>query len=82
MKIYNHGSDYAHQSSLKRNANQPTVKSGQSQETTTTDAGNQVPRGGEGEMASGSEFPETSKQTKKKTEDGTETEQPKDLSEV
>ena len=74
MKIYNFGSDYAHQSSLKHKANQPTTESEQLKETVKNNAGNQIQRGGEGEMATDPELPETSKKTKKKKEDGTEKE--------
>lgn len=83
MKIYNFGSDYAHQSALKRKTNHPIAEvSGQSKETVENNAGDQIQGGGEGELASGSERPENAKKAKKKKEAGAEEEQQKDLSEV
>ena len=74
MKIYNFGSDYARQSQLKHKVNQPTVETEQLKETVKNNAGNQIQRGGEGEMATDPKLPETSKKIKKKKENGAEKE--------
>lgn len=79
MKIYNFGSDYAHQSALKHKT---AEVSDQSKETVENNAGDQIQGGGEGGLASGSERPESAKKTKKKKEAGAEEEQQKDLPKV
>lgn len=81
MKIYNFGSDYAHQQSLKKKSNQKAAAITETaKETSENNVGNQIQGGGEGNMAPETEVQESPKKTKKKKETGAEQVQSEDLS--
>lgn len=83
MKIYNFGSDYAHQQALKNKSKQMAAKVTEApKETSESNAGNQVQGRGEGDVASDADFQEGSKKNRKKKETGSEKGQPEDLPEV
>ena len=82
MKVHNLGSDYAFQRKQKQE-NQPEVKSTElpapTEVTTETDAGDQAPSRGEGEvMATADETSAPKQKGRKKKETGAENEQPQD----
>lgn len=82
MKVHNLGSDYAFQRKQKQE-NQPEVKSTElpapTEVTTETDAGDQVPRRGEGEVvAATTETSDPKSKSKKKKETGAENKLPED----
>lgn len=83
MKIYNFGSDYAHQQTLKNKSKQMAATVTEApKETSENNAGNQIQGRGEGDVASDAAFQEGSKKNRKKKETGSEKGQPEDLSEV